>query len=64
MTVTNDTLIYNKYEILESHLQQQIKDILAQAQHEESIDYFKIEIANHNGKLQVDYLFRDRVTLY
>lgn len=56
----NDT----KYSLLFDHLTQQIKQVLDSACEENSLDYFKIEISNHNGSVQVDYQLRERTKVY
>lgn len=49
---------------LQEKIEQAVGEILNQATNEESVDYFKIEITNHNGKLQFDYKFREIVKVY
>ncbi len=53
-----------KYAVLFNHLSEQLKQVLDVAFEEDSLDYFKIEISNHNGSIQLDYQFRDRTKVY
>jgi hypothetical protein len=47
-----------------STLQEKLEEILLNAEREDSLDYFKIELTNHNGNIQVDYKFRERFKVY
>jgi hypothetical protein len=38
--------------------------VLAEAEKEGTIDYFKFEVQNHNGTLQMDIQFRNREKVY
>lgn len=38
--------------------------ILEEAERDETIDYFKFEVQNHNGTLQMDIQFRNREKVY
>lgn len=59
MSMVNDRL-----STISEKLQEKIEEILLHAEREDSLDYFKIEISNHNGSVQVDYSFRERVKVY
>lgn len=54
----------NRLSTISEKLQEKIEEILQHAEREDSLDYFKIEVSNHNGNLQVDYSFRERVKVY
>jgi len=41
-----------------------IDEVLACSEKEDCIDYFRIEINNHNGKMQMDYQIRKRDQAY
>lgn len=45
-------------------LQEKLDALLFEIEQKDSLDYFKIEIVNHNGNLQLDYILRDRVKAY
>lgn len=67
ITETNLTKSKNydaKQAVLFSHLSEQLQQVLDFACEEDSLDYFKIEISNHNGSIQLDYQFRDRTKVY
>lgn len=38
--------------------------VIDKAAEDNKIDYFHIEISNHNGNLQMDYKLRDRKKVY
>lgn len=38
--------------------------VIDKAAEDNKIDYFHIEISNHNGSLQMDYKLRDRKKVY
>lgn len=41
-----------------------INKVLIEAENTENLNFFKIEINNHNGTLQMDYQFRERSKIY
>lgn len=41
-----------------------INCVIDKADEDEKLDYFNIEISNHNGNLQMDYSLRDRKKVY
>lgn len=41
-----------------------VEKVLEKALKEDSLDYFQIEVSNHNGNLQLDHKFRDRKKVY
>lgn len=53
-----------KRNVLNLNLQKLIVDVLDQAERENSLDHFKIEISNHKGVIQLDYQFRERLKAY
>lgn len=54
----------DKIDALRIYLAQEMDKILEHACREGSMDYFKIEVSNHNGKVQIDYFFRERSKIY
>ncbi len=59
--MTQDTI---KISELNDKIIEKIALILEKAAKEDCIDFFKIEITNHQGALQTDYQFRDRTKVY
>jgi len=53
-----------KKESIKKSIATYIDDVLESAEEKGSIDFFKIEINNHNGTLQIDHKFRSREKLY
>lgn len=41
-----------------------IDTVINKAADDNKLDYFNIEISNHNGNLQMDYSLRDRKKVY
>ena len=41
-----------------------IDEILNVAKNTDSLDYFNIEVSNHEGKLSVDYTLKNRKKVY
>lgn len=41
-----------------------LEEILKEAEKDGNIDYFKFEVQNHNGTLQMDIQFRNREKAY
>lgn len=53
----------NKKKIKEQ-IQSFINCVIDKADEDKKLDYFNIEISNHNGNLQMDYSLRDRKKVY
>lgn len=49
---------------LKAKINEFIDVVIDRADQEGKIDYFHIEISNHNGNLQMDYKLRDRKKVY
>lgn len=58
--------IYNKSkkQNLKNEMMNYIDDILNTAEKMNSLDYFNIEISNHEGKLNVEYKLKNRKKVY
>lgn len=58
--------IYNKSkkQNLKNEMMNYIDDILNTAEKVDSLDYFNIEISNHEGKLNVEYKLKNRKKVY
>ena len=41
-----------------------ISTVIDKAEYDDKLDYFNIEISNHQGNLQMDYSLRDRKKVY
>lgn len=41
-----------------------IEAVIEKADEDDKLDYFQIEISNHNGNLQMDFSLRDRKKVY
>lgn len=53
-----------KSTMLQSKINAYLNEALPKAEKEGKIDYFKLEINNHNGTLQMDMLYRERGKAY
>jgi len=53
-----------KVKLLKEELKDRIDEIIDTAAQVRSLDYFNIEISNHEGKLNVEYKLKDRSVLY
>ena len=53
-----------KEEEIKKYLNQYIDNFLKEASKKNNLDFFKIEINNHNGTLQIDHQFRSRDKIY
>lgn len=49
---------------LKNKIDEFISGVIDKAAADNKLDYFKIEISNHNGNLQLDYKVRDREKIY
>lgn len=49
---------------LKAKIEEFINTIVDKAAEDDKLDYFNIEISNHNGTLQMDYSMRDREKVY
>ncbi len=54
----------NKIENLAYQINSFITTVLRAAEREGKLDHFNIEISNHNGNLQMDYVVKDRKKVY
>lgn len=41
-----------------------IEAVIDKAEEDDKLDYFQIEVSNHNGNLQMDFSLRDRKKVY
>lgn len=41
-----------------------IEAVIDKAEEDDKLDYFQIEVSNHNGNLQMDFSQRDRKKVY
>lgn len=53
-----------KKEKIKKQINEFVENVIDRADEEERLDYFNIEISNHNGNLQMDYSLRDRKKVY
>lgn len=53
-----------KKEKIKLKINEFINTVIDKAEHDEKLDYFNIEISNHQGNLQMDYSLRDRKKVY
>jgi len=53
-----------KVKLLKEELKDRIDEIIDTAAQVRSLDYFNIEISNHEGKLNVEYKLKGRSVLY
>lgn len=53
-----------KHTLIKQKISAYLDDVLNRAELEGKIDYFKLEVNNHNGNLQMDILFREREKAY
>ena len=51
-------------EKLKEQIHSFINVVIDKAADDEKLDYFNIEISNHQGNLQMDYSLRDRKKVY
>ncbi|NLY44755.1 MAG: hypothetical protein GX053_02010 [Tissierella sp.] len=49
---------------LKNKISEFIDVVIDKAVEDDKLDYFHIEISNHNGNLQMDYKLRDRKKVY
>ena len=54
----------SKKEKLAEQLHEYISSVLNIAETKDELDYFDIEISNHNGNLQMKYTTKDRKKVY
>lgn len=53
-----------KIDSIKSRINEYIDEVLKNADESESLDYFKIDITNHNGTLQLEHQYRKREKAY
>lgn len=53
-----------KKQSLKSEIERYIDEIVDTAEKANSLDYFNIEISNHEGKLNVEYKLKNRKKVY
>lgn len=53
-----------KKEYINCFIQNYLNDFLDEASEKNCLDFFKIEINNHNGTIQIDHKFRSREKVY
>lgn len=53
-----------KIDSIKSRINDYIDEVLKNADESESLDYFKIDITNHNGTLQLEHQYRKREKAY
>jgi len=53
-----------KKQSLKNEIRQYIDEIVDTAEKMNSLDYFNIEISNHEGKLNVEYKLKNRKKVY
>lgn len=51
-------------EKLKAQINEFIDNVIDKVEEDNKIDYFQIEISNHQGNLQMDYSLRDRKKVY
>lgn len=54
----------SKQLLIKQKISTYLDEVLHRAEQEGKIDYFKLEVNNHNGTLQMDILFREREKAY
>ena len=57
-------MIGSKKEHIKEFVQNYLNDFLNEAEEKNNLDFFKIEINNHNGTIQIDHKFRSRGKAY
>jgi hypothetical protein len=50
--------------VIKQRISTYLEEALAKAEQEGKIDYFRLEILNHNGSLQMDMMYRDKAKVY
>lgn len=53
-----------KKQSLKNEIERYIDEIVDAAEKMNSLDYFNIEISNHEGKLNVEYVLKNRKKVY
>lgn len=58
--------MYNsiKKENMQKKITQYVEKVLINADANDSLDYFKIDVTNHNGTLQLEHQYRKREKAY
>lgn len=54
----------SKKQSLKNEIDRYIDEIVDTAEKMNSLDYFNIEISNHEGKLNVEYILKNRKKVY
>lgn len=54
----------DKKKYLLEKITQYLSNVLDEAEQKDTIDYFKLEINNHNGTLQMDVQYKNREKAY
>jgi hypothetical protein len=54
----------DKKETLKKRITEFVETVLNVAEKNGNLDYFNIEISNHQGNLQMDYTLKDRKKVY
>lgn len=54
----------SKKQSLKNEIERYIDEIVDAAENMNSLDYFNIEISNHEGKLNVEYKLKNRKRVY
>lgn len=54
----------SKKQSLKNEIERYIDEIVDAAENMNSLDYFNIEISNHEGKLNVEYKLKNRKKVY
>lgn len=54
----------SKSALIKQKISTYLDEVLQKAENDGKIDFFKLEVNNHNGTLQMDILFREREKAY
>jgi hypothetical protein len=54
----------SKKELIKKEISNYLDDVLMDAEKKNKLDFFRLEIVNHNGVMQYDFQQRDREKIY
>ena len=57
-------MLETKKDSIKEFIQIYLNNFIEEADNSGNLDFFKIEINNHNGTLQIDHKFRSREKVY
>lgn len=64
LILNGDGAVGLKSDVIRARINEYLEVALVKAEQEGKIDYFRIEIFNHNGTLQMDIVYRDKFKVY